>query len=38
MNAENVLEIHSAQHADAMVAFIDAVRERYPAAAVPGDA
>jgi phosphatidylserine/phosphatidylglycerophosphate/cardiolipin synthase-like enzyme len=32
MNAENVLEIHSAEHAEAMAAFIDAVRGRYPAA------
>ena len=38
MNAENVLEIHSTAHADAMAAFIDAVRGRYPAAAVPDDA
>jgi phosphatidylserine/phosphatidylglycerophosphate/cardiolipin synthase-like enzyme len=38
MNAENVLEIHSAEHADAMVAFIDAVRGRYPAAVVPDGA
>jgi phosphatidylserine/phosphatidylglycerophosphate/cardiolipin synthase-like enzyme len=32
LNAENVLEIHSAEHAGAMAAFIDAVRGRYPAA------
>jgi phosphatidylserine/phosphatidylglycerophosphate/cardiolipin synthase-like enzyme len=32
MNAENVLEIHSAEHAEAMAAFIDSVRGRYPAA------
>jgi phosphatidylserine/phosphatidylglycerophosphate/cardiolipin synthase-like enzyme len=35
MNAENVLEIHSAEHADAMASFIDAVRGRYPAAEPP---
>ena len=35
MNAENVLEIHSAEHAEAMAAFIDAVRARYPAARAP---
>jgi phosphatidylserine/phosphatidylglycerophosphate/cardiolipin synthase-like enzyme len=35
MNAENVLEIHSAEHADAMAAFIDEVRGRYPEAVVP---
>ena len=37
MNAENVLEIHSAEHADAMASYIDAVRKRYPAAVVPAD-
>ena len=35
LNAENVLEIHSAEHADAMAAFIDDVRGRYPAATAP---
>ena len=34
LNAENVLEIHDAELADAMAAFIDAVRARYPAARV----
>jgi phosphatidylserine/phosphatidylglycerophosphate/cardiolipin synthase-like enzyme len=35
MNAENVLEIHSAEHAGAMADFIDTVRGRYPAAIAP---
>lgn len=32
ISAENVLEIRSAEHADAMAAFIDEVRAKYPAA------
>jgi phosphatidylserine/phosphatidylglycerophosphate/cardiolipin synthase-like enzyme len=35
MNAENVLEIHSAEHAERMAAQIDAIRARYPAAPLP---
>jgi phosphatidylserine/phosphatidylglycerophosphate/cardiolipin synthase-like enzyme len=35
MNAENVLEIHSAEHAERMAAHIDAIRARYPAAPLP---
>jgi phosphatidylserine/phosphatidylglycerophosphate/cardiolipin synthase-like enzyme len=38
MNAENVLELHDAALADRMAAFIDAVRERYPATSVPESA
>ena len=34
-NAENVLEIHDAQVADRMAAFVDHVRARYPPAAPP---
>jgi phosphatidylserine/phosphatidylglycerophosphate/cardiolipin synthase-like enzyme len=35
MNAENVLEIHDAELADQLAAFIDAVRERYEPMPVP---
>jgi phosphatidylserine/phosphatidylglycerophosphate/cardiolipin synthase-like enzyme len=35
-NAENVLEIHDAEVADRMAAFIDQVRSRYPEAPLPG--
>ena len=35
LNAENVLEIHSAALADQMAAFIDTVRARYPRAQPP---
>ncbi|MEA2482678.1 MAG: hypothetical protein QOC55_625 [Thermoleophilaceae bacterium] len=34
-NAENVLEIHDAEVADRMAAFIDQVRSRYPEAPLP---
>jgi phosphatidylserine/phosphatidylglycerophosphate/cardiolipin synthase-like enzyme len=34
-NAENMLEIHDAKLADELAAFVDAVRARYPAAAIP---
>ncbi len=34
-NAENVLEIESAAIADALAAFVDAIRARYPPATVP---
>jgi phosphatidylserine/phosphatidylglycerophosphate/cardiolipin synthase-like enzyme len=35
MNAENVLEIHDAQLADQLAAFIDEIRERYEPMPVP---
>lgn len=35
LNAENVIEVRDAQLADRMAAFIDSVRERYPAIAIP---
>ena len=35
LNAENVLEVHDAELADRMAAYIDEVRGRYPAAPVP---
>jgi phosphatidylserine/phosphatidylglycerophosphate/cardiolipin synthase-like enzyme len=35
MNAENVLEIHDAELADRLAAFIDAIRERYEAMPAP---
>jgi phosphatidylserine/phosphatidylglycerophosphate/cardiolipin synthase-like enzyme len=35
MNAENVLEVRDAALADRMAAFIDRIRERYPATTVP---
>jgi len=35
-NAENVLELRDAALADRLAAYIDAVRERYPAATPPG--
>jgi phosphatidylserine/phosphatidylglycerophosphate/cardiolipin synthase-like enzyme len=35
MNAENVLEIHDAELADQMAAFVDEVRERYEAMPAP---
>jgi len=38
MNAENVLELHDAELADRMAAFVDAVRARYPATSVPSQA
>jgi phosphatidylserine/phosphatidylglycerophosphate/cardiolipin synthase-like enzyme len=34
-NAENVLEIHDAEVADRLAAFVDAIRGRYPAAPLP---
>jgi phosphatidylserine/phosphatidylglycerophosphate/cardiolipin synthase-like enzyme len=37
MNAENVVEVHDAALADRLAAFIDEVRERYPAMPVPDD-
>jgi phosphatidylserine/phosphatidylglycerophosphate/cardiolipin synthase-like enzyme len=36
-NAENVLELRDAAIADRLAGYIDAVRERYPAATPPGD-
>ncbi len=36
-NAENVLELRDAELADRLAAYIDAVRERYPAATPPGE-
>ena len=38
MNAENVLEVHDAELADQLAAFIDAVRERYEPMPVPDGA
>jgi phosphatidylserine/phosphatidylglycerophosphate/cardiolipin synthase-like enzyme len=43
MNAENVIEVHDAELADGLAAFIDEIRERYepmpaPSAATPGPA
>jgi phosphatidylserine/phosphatidylglycerophosphate/cardiolipin synthase-like enzyme len=35
MNAENVLEVHDAELADRLAAFIDEVRERYAAMPAP---
>ncbi len=35
MNAENVLELHDAELADTLAAFIDGVRARYPAVSLP---
>lgn len=35
MNAENVVEVHDAALADRLAAFIDEIRERYPAMPVP---
>jgi phosphatidylserine/phosphatidylglycerophosphate/cardiolipin synthase-like enzyme len=35
MNAENVVEVHDAELADKLAAFIDEVRERYEAMPVP---
>ena len=35
LNAENVLEVHDAALAEQMCAFIDGIRERYPAIGVP---
>jgi phosphatidylserine/phosphatidylglycerophosphate/cardiolipin synthase-like enzyme len=35
MNAENVLEIHDAELADQLAAFIDEIRERYAPMPVP---
>jgi phosphatidylserine/phosphatidylglycerophosphate/cardiolipin synthase-like enzyme len=35
MNAENVLEIEDPALAEEMAAFVDAVRQRYPAAPMP---
>jgi phosphatidylserine/phosphatidylglycerophosphate/cardiolipin synthase-like enzyme len=35
-NAENVLELRDAALADRLAGYIDAVRERYPAATPPG--
>ncbi|HEV2952049.1 MAG TPA: phospholipase D-like domain-containing protein [Actinomycetota bacterium] len=37
MNAENVLEVHDAELADQLAAFIDEVRERYDPMPVPDD-
>jgi phosphatidylserine/phosphatidylglycerophosphate/cardiolipin synthase-like enzyme len=37
LNAENVLERHDPELADRMAAFIDGIRGRYPAIAVPED-
>jgi phosphatidylserine/phosphatidylglycerophosphate/cardiolipin synthase-like enzyme len=37
-NAENVLEVHDAQVADRMAAYIDGVRARYPRAPLPNPA
>jgi phosphatidylserine/phosphatidylglycerophosphate/cardiolipin synthase-like enzyme len=37
MNAENVLEVHDAELADKLAAFIDEVRERYEAMPAPHD-
>ena len=37
MNAENVLEVHDAELADQLAAFIDEVRERYEPMPVPRD-
>ena len=37
MNAENVLEVHDAELADQLAAFIDEVRERYEPMPVPDD-
>ena len=34
-NAENVLEVQDAALADALAAFVDGVRARYPAVVVP---
>ena len=38
MNAENVLEVHDAELADQMAAFVDEVRDRYDAMPAPRDA
>jgi phosphatidylserine/phosphatidylglycerophosphate/cardiolipin synthase-like enzyme len=38
MNAENVLELHDAELADQLAAFIDEVRERYEPMPAPDDA
>jgi phosphatidylserine/phosphatidylglycerophosphate/cardiolipin synthase-like enzyme len=35
LNAENVLEVDDAGIADRMAAFVDSVRDRYPAASIP---
>ena len=35
MNAESVLEVHSAKLAERMASFVDAIRGRYPATSVP---
>jgi phosphatidylserine/phosphatidylglycerophosphate/cardiolipin synthase-like enzyme len=35
LNAENVVEVHDAELADRLAAFIDEIRERYPAMPVP---
>ncbi len=35
MNAENVLELRDPQLAERMAAFVDAIRDRYPATSVP---
>jgi phosphatidylserine/phosphatidylglycerophosphate/cardiolipin synthase-like enzyme len=35
LNAENVVEVHDAELADQLAAFIDEIRERYPAMPVP---
>jgi phosphatidylserine/phosphatidylglycerophosphate/cardiolipin synthase-like enzyme len=37
-NAENVLEIHDAETADRLAAYIDAIRVRYPRSTVPFEA
>ena len=37
MNAENVLEVHDAELADQLAAFIDEVRERYEPMPAPHD-
>jgi phosphatidylserine/phosphatidylglycerophosphate/cardiolipin synthase-like enzyme len=36
-NAENVVEVHDAGLADRLAAYVDEVRDRYPAATPPGD-
>ena len=38
LNAENVLEIRDGATADRLAAYVDELRERYPAATVPGEA
>ncbi len=38
MNAESVLEVHSATLAERMASFVDAIRGRYPATSVPPQA